>query len=189
MGQYHYLANFDRKEFIHPHVFGDGLKLMEFGASGGGTMLGLAALLAASNGPDGRGGGDLHVWDGEALGYEGRGVEVDPERARWLMENIVGRWAGERVAIIGDYHEPTDAKGLCGQLGTPWDTETREAVTEDGQWAPIEGTWRDISRVVLETIQLDYYTRQEHAKLAGEGFAGGPEIVTDKPELPEPVES
>ena len=56
MGQYHYVANIDMREYLHPHVMGDGLKLMEFGPSGGGTMLGLALLLACSNG---RGGGDF----------------------------------------------------------------------------------------------------------------------------------
>jgi hypothetical protein len=58
MGQYHLVVNLDRKEFIHPHRFGDGLKLLEFGCSADGTLTGLAILLACSNG---RGGGDLHL--------------------------------------------------------------------------------------------------------------------------------
>lgn len=164
MGQYHYTANFDRREYLNPHVFGDGLKLMEFGASGGGTMLGLAALLAASNGPDGRGGGDLHPWLG-GPGYEGREIEQTPERAAWLMQNMVGRWAGDRIGIVGDYHEPSDAQGLVGEIGTPW---------EDESSLP----WTDISELVLETIQLDFYVRQEHEANTGRGFAGGPAIVS-----------
>lgn len=50
MGQYYYVVNVTKRQFLHPHKFGDGLKLMEFGASGGGTMLGLAVLLADGNG-------------------------------------------------------------------------------------------------------------------------------------------
>jgi len=87
MGQYHYIVNLDRKEFIHPHHLGDGLKLMEFGNGAGGTMTALAILLAASNG---RGGGDLHV------------------DASHPAVGRIGSWAGDRIAIVGDYAEDTD---------------------------------------------------------------------------------
>lgn len=40
MGQYHYVVNLDKKQYLRPHRFGDGLKLLEFGSSGQGTMLG-----------------------------------------------------------------------------------------------------------------------------------------------------
>lgn len=77
MGQYYKLCNIDKKQYIHPHKFGDGLKLMEFGQSGYGTMMGLAVLLADGNN---RGGGDLR------------------------SENtVVGSWAGDRIVITGDY--------------------------------------------------------------------------------------
>ena len=46
MGQYYKVCNIDKGEYLDAHSFGDGLKLLEFGASGGGTMLGLAILLA-----------------------------------------------------------------------------------------------------------------------------------------------
>jgi hypothetical protein len=77
MGQYYYTVNLDKKEYLHPHKFDDGLKLMEFGQSAGGTLLGLTILLADGNG---RGGGDIHSED-----------------------SIVGRWAGDRIVIAGDY--------------------------------------------------------------------------------------
>jgi hypothetical protein len=89
MGQYHYICNLDKKEYLHPHDFGDGLKLMEFGCSGEGTLLGLTILLAASNG---RGGGDLRSEDTE----------------------YVGRWVGDRLAIIGDYYEHSDVQDKMG---------------------------------------------------------------------------
>lgn len=67
---------------------GDGLKLMEQALSGGGgTGSGLLLLLAASNGDCGRGGGDYR--------------QEDPN-------GIVGRWAGDRIALIGDYAKLED---------------------------------------------------------------------------------
>jgi hypothetical protein len=82
MGQYYHIVNLTKKQYLHPHHFGDGLKLLEFGSSGSGTMLGLAVLLANSNG---RGGGDLQ------------------------SENpIIGSWAGDRIVIAGDYAEKGD---------------------------------------------------------------------------------
>lgn len=76
MGQYYLTVNLDKQEYIHPHKFNDGLKLVEFGSSGMGTMFGLAALLADGNG---RGGGDL------------------PEN------KLIGSWAGDRIVVAGDY--------------------------------------------------------------------------------------
>src|SRR5262245_39522821 len=86
MGQYHYVVNADKREFLMPHELGDGLKLMEFGNSAGGVMTGLAILLAVANG---RGGGDLH-----ADGHE--------------FESLIGSWGGDRIAIVGDYGEDSD---------------------------------------------------------------------------------
>jgi hypothetical protein len=77
MGQYYKIVNLDKKQFLHPHAFGDGLKLMEFGSSGQGTMNGLAILLADGNN---RGGGDLR--------------SDNP---------IIGSWAGDRIVVAGDY--------------------------------------------------------------------------------------
>jgi hypothetical protein len=102
----------DKHEYLHPHEFGDGLKLMEFGSSGQGTMMALAVLLATSNG---RGGGDFR-------GHDHHG--------------FVGRWAGDRITIIGDYHEPTDAGG------------------EDNPWQEGEQKWTDISIDVRGMLSL-----------------------------------
>jgi hypothetical protein len=83
MGQYHITVNLDKKEFLNPHRIGDGLKLWEQGASQGGTLNALHALLAVSNG---RGGGDY----------------IDGH------EDFVGRWGGDRIAIVGGYAEDDD---------------------------------------------------------------------------------
>lgn len=82
MGQYHMVVNLDRREYLDGHAFAEGVKLMEFGPSGDGTMMALAILLARDSG---RGGGDF---DGTS--------------------KLVGSWAGCRIAICGDYGEPGD---------------------------------------------------------------------------------
>lgn len=84
MGQYHYVVNLTKKEYLHPHKFADGLKLREFGASGEGTMFALAILLSNSRN---RGGGDLQSKDTE----------------------YYSRWAGDRIVVAGDYAEKGDA--------------------------------------------------------------------------------
>jgi len=57
MGQYWKPVNLDKKEFLHAHKLGDGLKLIEIAYSSHGVMAAVALLLAPL--PDGpRGGGD-----------------------------------------------------------------------------------------------------------------------------------
>lgn len=145
MGQYHYICNLDKREYLDPHGFGDGLKLMEFGQSASGVMTGLALLLAVSNGPDGRGGGDWHRWTG-GPGYEGREVTL-PENHEALAEHIPGRWGGDRIAIIGDYREVDDIPGM-ELTDTPW--------SDDSDWV-------DISIAVVDAIMCDYYVVESYA--------------------------
>ena len=80
MGQYYKIVNVKKKEYITPHTFGDGAKLMEFSMSANGVLAGLAILLADGNG---RGGGDLNS-----------------------NSSIVGSWAGDNIVIAGDYADP-----------------------------------------------------------------------------------
>jgi hypothetical protein len=77
VGQYYYVINLDKCEYLHPHKFGDGLKLLEFGCSTPGTLTALAVLLADGNG---RGGGDLNS-----------------------THPLIGSWAGDRIIVAGDY--------------------------------------------------------------------------------------
>ena len=77
MGQYYKIVNIKKKQYISPHTFGDGSKLMEFSMSANGVLAGLSILLADGNG---RGGGDLN--------------SDNP---------IVGSWAGDNIVIAGDY--------------------------------------------------------------------------------------
>jgi hypothetical protein len=84
MGQYWKPVNLDKREFINPHKLGCGLKLWEQLANHPGTGTALLILQAAM--PEGRGGGDLEE------------------------DEVIGRWAGDRVVLIGDYAEDSDLK-------------------------------------------------------------------------------
>ena len=50
MGEYCVVVNLDKREYLMPHVFGDGSKLSEFGSNSQGTMTVLAHLLFAPGG-------------------------------------------------------------------------------------------------------------------------------------------
>ena len=74
MGQYFVVANTTKKEFLHPHKFGSGLKFLEFTLDGCSVMAGLAHL----------------------LGQSSDGVANDDA-------TVTGRWIGDHVIIVGDY--------------------------------------------------------------------------------------
>ena len=57
--QYHFLINLDKKQVIHPHQIGNGLKLGEQIGWDYSTATVLVMLLAASSREGGRGGGDF----------------------------------------------------------------------------------------------------------------------------------
>lgn len=109
MGQYHKIVNIDKKQYVNPCTLGDGYKLLEFGFLGMGTMTGLAVLLACSNG---RGWGDL-----------------DSEK------EIIGSWAGDRIAIVGDYWEREEAEAS----GIP-------------TWDMLKTEYQDMSREVARAL-------------------------------------
>lgn len=85
MGQYWYPVNLDKKEYVDPHKLGSGLKLGEQLSARPGTGSALVILCAAMPGP--RGGGDLDLA---------------------LAARTIGRWAGDRIALVGDYAEDGD---------------------------------------------------------------------------------
>ena len=89
MGQYHILVNLTKKEFVHPHQIGNGLKLHEQVGFDCSTATALVMLIAASSG---RGGGDFS------------------------QHHLIGSWAGDKIAFIGDYAERSDIKGYNAKL-------------------------------------------------------------------------
>lgn len=93
MGQHWKVVNLDKREFVHPHKLGCGLKLWEQIANAPGTGTALIILCAAM--PEPRGGGDLGLDDEIAC-------------------RTIGRWAGDRVCLVGDYAMDSDLPGFPG---------------------------------------------------------------------------
>lgn len=81
MGQYHILANLDTKEFVNPRALGGGVKQYEHTFYDGDLAHAMYLLTMTS---PARGGGD------------------------WAETEMSGRWAGDRVVILGDYTEDED---------------------------------------------------------------------------------
>lgn len=131
MGQYHIPVNLDKREFIHPHKLACGLKLWEQLANHPGIGGPLVVLLAASNG---RGGGDFRTDD---------------------PDGIIGRWAGDRIAIIGDYAESGDLPATDYAefiYEACWD-EDDDPIDPKNPFAP-DG-FKDISEAVAKIIESE----------------------------------
>lgn len=97
MGQYHLTVNLDKREFISAHKLASGLKLWEQLAGDIGPGKALIVLLAH---PAHRGGGDFTVGG------------TDDEAYNALSLATIGRWRGDRIAIVGDYAEDGDIPGI-----------------------------------------------------------------------------
>lgn len=141
MGQAHRIANLDRHEYLDPNAF-------EFASSqlcalngSDGAMWGMTLLVAASNG---KGSGDFSPVDG------GSGVEPqEPDERTQALLDLVGRWAGQRVAIIGDYFDAnTGNEYRVDEPADVWKLMSRQ-----------EG-WVDISEHVVDLIELDAESRE-----------------------------
>lgn len=76
MGQYFLIVNMDKKEYIHPHKMGSGLKLLEITFS---EICRIFPLLLRKS-------------------SEGGGGDADD-----MGLTCLGRWAGDRIVVIGDY--------------------------------------------------------------------------------------
>ena len=82
MGQYFYLVNIDKEQYLHPHSWNEGVKLGEFTYPFTSSMLMTAFALLLTDG-NGQGGGDYAI-----------------------SNPLVGSWAYDRVVIAGDYAKP-----------------------------------------------------------------------------------
>lgn len=141
MGQYHYLINLDKKQFVHPHQIGNGLKLKEQAGWSYSTATALVMLLAASSRDGGRGGGDFCA-----------------------THPLVGSWAGDRVAFIGDYAEPEDIPG-CDAPGIFEECTAIAAGKPDASSKGRKQGWVNISPQVREMMSAEFGIRY-----AGKGW-------------------
>jgi hypothetical protein len=126
MGQYHYVVNLTKREFINPHRLGCGLKVWEQMATHPGTAAALIGLLCYH---ERRGGGDI---TGQA----------------------VGRWFGDRIALIGDYAEDSDASDFPDPLSKIYDLcRSPDEVFMDGDKEDIGRLYTDISDIAREMLE------------------------------------
>lgn len=139
MGQYHLTVNLDKKEFLMPHKFGVGLKLREQFGVHYGVQDALLMLLACSSGA---GGGDfLHD---TFIPYKSD------------KNGMIGRWAGDRIAIVGDYATADD-------LPMMWDAENiyqlchsyRTDCDEYGCTADVSSHYLDISDMIIPVMMAN----------------------------------
>lgn len=152
MGQYFKVINTTKKEYLDPHKCGDGAKLMEMACSSGSTMAALATLLATSNG---QGGGDLGTDD----------------------KTWVGRWAGDSIAMVGDYDTFSPHAGLYEKCGNSedWkdvsfdvmrvladDTYIAENLAEN-TW--MHGTWKDAGQELPTSVKKAMAQQKKAAKV------------------------
>ena len=110
MGQYFIPVNLDKKEFIMPHKLASGLKLWEQ-LAGSGVGQALVILQAAHR--EQRGGGDLDLkenWHGpeRVMSEYPTSPGPMPEDYATVARRTIGRWAGDRVVLVGDYAEDSD---------------------------------------------------------------------------------
>lgn len=149
MGQYFVAVSLDSREFVSAHSFGNPVKLVEMANNPAGVGVALMILLACSSG---RGGGDF---------------SDDP---------VVGRWAGDRIALVGDYAEDDDLPadclgyraskiyGLCAREGDP---------LEDLEGEP----YTDISDLVKPAIEAACRVRFEKTE---DGFIYKLDLIAGK---------
>ena len=133
MGQYHYLVNLDKKQFVHPHQIGNGLKLREQAGWDYSTATALVMLLAASSRDGGRGNGDFRA-----------------------EHSLVGSWAGDRIAFVGDYAEAEDIPGSDAPRIYAVCSGEAKAGTNGEQ--PPDG-WTNISAQVREMMSAEFGIR------------------------------
>lgn len=154
MGQYHYLVNLDKHEFLHPHVLGSGLKAWEQFAAHPGTAAPLIALLCCSNG---RGGGDFFIDRRSGKTHSFHDCNYEPDHGEG-DERIVGRWAGDRIALVGDYAEDGDLPNPDDHAGSIYtrcvsaEYECEEATAAE-EYAPGLPTFRDITPMVVPFVE------------------------------------
>ena len=150
MGQCHYLANLTKKQVIHPHQIGNGVKLREQIGRPYATATALVMLLAASSKEGGRGGGDFRT-----------------------RHPLVGSWAGDRVAFIGDYAEPDDIPGADAALIYK---QCRAACAASPPETPPPGgqDWTNISAQVRAMMSAEFGIRYQGA--------GWLDIVDEQPQ-------
>jgi hypothetical protein len=128
MGQYFAAINTDKKEYVCPWCVGGGAKLWEWAANPSGAIF--TMLLRKS---DEGGGGDYY-------GYH-RGCS-EGGAITCAVNPVVGRWAGDRVALVGDY----DSSLLWSDV---YDKKAFRNISRE-----LVETWNDF--IEIDRLKLEY---------------------------------
>lgn len=120
MGQYHKLVNLDKKEVVEPAGLGFGAKQYEHTGVEG--SLSDAIYLLVMSSPN-SGGGD------------------------WLPTDISGRWAGDRVVVLGDYTRDKDLPDV-ENAGTLF--------AESAHWADITA---EVRQAFTKALAINYVNK------------------------------
>jgi hypothetical protein len=120
MGQYHIIVNLDKQEVIDPWEIGWGAKQKEHTGYAGSA--GDAIYLLTQTSPN-AGGGDFDLYEG-----------------------ISGRWAGDRVVVLGDYTEDS----VLESLGLV--TTSHTGSVEKHGWSYIRENYTDISHITKSAL-------------------------------------
>ena len=123
MGQYFKAVNLDRKEVVCPWCMSGGAKLWEWAANPQGAVFTLLLRQSSAGG-----GGDYFGYRTQDLHLDSRGpkgmhgsmldalrtvVVIEGQSVDVPEDGIAGRWAGDRVVLVGDY----DSSGLFEKSG------------------------------------------------------------------------
>ncbi len=124
MGQYHFVVNLDRKEFLEPHRLGSGRKLQEQMAVHPGAGAALLVLLASAS--NGQGAGDL------------------------VIAPIVGSWRGDRIAMVGDYDDASAY--VVGHPRRPHANDVMSGARIFAACQDRGSEWKDVSDAVCAVL-------------------------------------
>jgi hypothetical protein len=157
-GQYWQVVNLDKREFLNPHKLGAGLKLWEQLANHRGTGAALIVLCAAM--PEPRGGGDFDLennWHGPERTFpeHNTGPGPMPESYPEIAKRTIGRWAGDRIALVGDYAEDSDLPKKFRA------SKIYEKCWSEGDGKKPRGRYKDISDDVARVIEHELGGRYE----------------------------
>jgi hypothetical protein len=118
MGQYFKAVNLDKREVVCPWCLNGGAKLLEWAVNRYGAVFTLLLRQSSETGGGDYGGPgpqfiemteDTNIGEIIAKGLAREGMKMSVPSS-----SVVGRWAGDRITLIGDY----DESGLWSKLKT-----------------------------------------------------------------------
>ena len=118
MGQYFKAVNLDKREVVCPWCLGGGAKLWEWAVNPQGAIFTLLLRKSSATGGGDYGGPEPQTVEVSEIGEGNLAELIAKSVVREGLQmpipssSVVGRWAGDRIALVGDY----DESGLCNEL-------------------------------------------------------------------------